>query len=277
MRKPGYSSKPPGKGGSHSRGNQSRGNTSRSNQSRGPKSPARTQNRGKSQGSHREAVRLWMTSSSQTLTSHIGMVNKRKNGNAAKRGEAKNGAGPTQHKNKGKPRHSHHRSRQESTSENGSPQRSTGHSKPGRGQSVKETAGPRVSQTPAPGPAKGTLKLVANIDPFELFCAYHLGIGTKNDYKPANINEVANRFNVDPATIRQAVKNYGMDSGSLLDRDFDLALAQLDIQVAPEGINRTELGRTIYEEFVNSPVKKRDWKKILEEDRKENMKIFGNR
>ena len=66
-----------------------------------------------------------------------------------------------------------------------------------------------------------------------------------------------------------------MDSASLLDRDFDMALAQLDIQVAPEGINRTELGRNIFEDFLEAPMKKRDWGKILEEDKKENAKTFG--
>jgi hypothetical protein len=113
------------------------------------------------------------------------------------------------------------------------------------------------------------------IDPFELFCAYHLGITSQNQYRPSNINEVANRFKIDIGTTRQILKEYDMDSASLLDRDFDMALAQLDIQVAPEGINRTELGRSIFEDFLEAPIKKRDWKKILEDDKKENEKTFG--
>ena len=68
-----------------------------------------------------------------------------------------------------------------------------------------------------------------------------------------------------------------MDSASLLDRDFDMAMAQLDIQVAPEGVNRTELARNIFEDFLEAPIKKRDWKKILEEDKKENAKTFSHR
>ena len=86
---------------------------------------------------------------------------------------------------------------------------------------------------------------------------------------------MANRFKIDVGTTRQILKEYGMDSASLLDRDFDMALAQLDIQVAPEGINRTELGRSIFENFLEAPIKKRDWKKILEDDKKENEKTFG--
>lgn len=118
--------------------------------------------------------------------------------------------------------------------------------------------------------------LVSNINPFELFCAYHLGIEPGNTYKPANINQVGQRFGVDPATIRQATKKYKFDPESMMDRDFDLALAQLDIQVAPEGVSKTELAKGIYEEFLNAPILKRDWKKILEDDRKENVKTFGS-
>ena len=54
-----------------------------------------------------------------------------------------------------------------------------------------------------------------------------------------------------------------------------MALAQLDIQVAPEGIDRLELAKSIYEDFLAAPHVKRDWKKILDEDRKENRKVFG--
>jgi hypothetical protein len=67
-----------------------------------------------------------------------------------------------------------------------------------------------------------------------------------------------------------------MDPESLLDRDFDMALAQLDIQVAPEGVDRLELAQGIYQDFKDAPRIKRDWNKILEEDRKENQKVFKN-
>ncbi|NIQ02331.1 MAG: hypothetical protein GWM98_19665, partial [Nitrospinaceae bacterium] len=96
---------------------------------------------------------------------------------------------------------------------------------------------------------KNPKKRVANLEPFELFCAYHLWIGPNKDYRPSNLNEVAHRFKTNPATIRQALKEYGMDPATILDYDFDMSLAQLDIQVAPEGIDRLELAKTIYEDF----------------------------
>ena len=61
----------------------------------------------------------------------------------------------------------------------------------------------------------------------------------------------------------------------MLDLDFDMALAQLDIQVAPEGVDRIELAKGVYAEFLEAPKVKRDWKKMIEEDRKENLKVFG--
>ena len=118
-------------------------------------------------------------------------------------------------------------------------------------------------------------KLSGNLDAFTLFCAYHLGIGPNKEYKPSNINEVARRFGHDQGVIKQALKECSMDSASLLDKDFDMALAQLDIQVAPEGIDKMELAKSIYEDFLKAPNVKRDWKKIIEEDRKENRKVFG--
>ena len=117
--------------------------------------------------------------------------------------------------------------------------------------------------------------LIAGIDPFELFCAYNLGIEPNNVYKQANINQVSQRFGVDPATIRQATQRYGFDPESMLNKDYDLALAQLDIQVAPEGVSKIELAKGLYEEFLNASVLKRDWNKIFQEDAKENRKVFG--
>ena len=52
--------------------------------------------------------------------------------------------------------------------------------------------------------------------------------------------------------VKQALKECNMDSASLLNKDFDMALAQLDIQVAPEGIDKMELAKSIYEEISGS-------------------------
>jgi hypothetical protein len=117
----------------------------------------------------------------------------------------------------------------------------------------------------------------SGIDPFDLFCAYHLGIAADKTYRPSNIHDVARRFGVDAGVIRQTLQDYGMDPEAMLDNDFDLTMAQMDIQVAPPGIDRIELAKGIYETFRKSPRKKRDWQKILSDDARENAKIFGRK
>lgn len=200
-----------------------------------------------------------------TLTSHIPMFNKRKQDPNAKKTDSNNGF--YANKNKGKYKQPHDKSRQEV---NGGHPKNRHLSRPPREPQDTGAVEESVNMTPQDGKS-----LAANIDAFELFCAYHLGIGPNKEYKLSNINEIAKRFNMNPAMIRQVVKELGMDSASLLDRDFDMSLAQLDIQVAPEGIDRMELAKAIYTDYLQSPVKKRDWQKIIEDDRKENMKVFG--
>lgn len=131
-------------------------------------------------------------------------------------------------------------------------------------------AGDRGAQGP---PRAGGPK----IDPFELFCAYHLGIGPDKSYRPANIHDVARRFGVDAGVIRQTLQAYGMDPEALIDTEFDITMAQMDIQVAPPGIDRMELAKPIFEEFRKAPRKKRNWQQILSEDARENAKIFDKK
>ena len=216
-------------------------------------------------GGLRFLFHLWVFSSASTfqaLTSHLTAISKNKSGG-------------TNNRNSQKPRNSYRKKWNNDSNANGqgggkSPHRERSGQANGRPSSSRQSVDVSVKSSPV-----SEKPLTGNLDPFNLFCAYHLGIGPKKEYKPANLNEVARRFGQDPATVRQALKECGMDSASLLDRDFDMALAQLDIQVAPEGIDRMELAKSIYEDFLAAPHVKRDWKKILEEDRKENRKVFG--
>ncbi len=238
------------RGGSGGRKPQGQGRTGRT-QSNG--------NRGRTNNRNSQFTKMWLDSPSQTLTSHISMLSNASRD--AKKGEGRNG---NVLRSKGQNKSGNDRKGR-------NPDR--GGAKRTHSRNSNSRAAPSASN-PAASKASGSGKRVANIEPFELFCAYHLGINRDKQYKSSNINEVGNRFNADPATIRQALKEYGMDSESLMDRDFDMALAQLDIQVAPEGVDRIELAKGIYEEFQEAPTVKRDWKKILEEDRRENQKIF---
>ena len=216
-------------------------------------------------GARKGGIHPWVSSSassSQALTSHLTVENKNKSGGTNNR-KSQNPKNPNRQKrNKDSNANGQGGGKFPHRERSGRPNGRTSSSRQSVDVAVKN---PSVSEKP----------LTGNLDPFNLFCAYHLGIGPKKEYRPSNLNEVARRFGQDPATVRQALKESGMDSASLLDRDFDMALAQLDIQVAPEGIDRMELAKSIYEDFLAAPHVKRDWEKILEEDRKENRKVFG--
>ena len=248
------------------------------NHTNGNKKP----NQGAEHGTRSHQPHLWAssTASSTTLTSHLSMVNRRnqngtgKNTGSSSEARSSNGKskGVSNHKRNGRNRDDSQKRTNRGYHKNKS--NSVHKSQPYTEVRTSSNLSTQESKTPYNGALKSKTNTFG-IGPFELFCAYHLGISSQNQYRPSNINEVANRFKIDVGTTRQILKEYGMDSASLLDRDFDMALAQLDIQVAPEGINRTELGRSIFEDFLKAPIRKRDWKKILEDDKKENAKTFN--
>ena len=234
----------------------------RSNQT--PKSASANSASGNS-GSKKKSIHPWVSSSptsSQALTSHILMANKNQSGENSN----------NRNKPQGQKRRNPSRQQRENGS-NGGP-RSRNHIER-KQNGNRNSSNANVSAEDASIRSGSDKELVGSLDAFSLFCAYHLGIGPNKEYKPSNINEVARRFGQDQGVVKQALKECNMDSASLLNKDFDMALAQLDIQVAPEGIDKMELAKSIYEEFLEAPNIKRDWKKIIEEDRKENRKIFG--
>ncbi|MEW5849216.1 MAG: hypothetical protein AB2A00_10390 [Myxococcota bacterium] len=107
---------------------------------------------------------------------------------------------------------------------------------------------------------------VFGLDPFELFCAYHLGITAENTYRFQNVHDVAKRFGVGPAEVRQALHIYGMDPDSVINSAFNMSVAQVDVQVSPTGVDLKVLAQMHYEEFLGSPRKARNWEKELAED-----------
>ena len=268
LKKP-WSNQQPNRGNSRKRGNS---NVSRNSQNHNNVNESSNRNTRHGRKSHEPHLWASTASASTTLTSHLSMVNRRN----------QDGSG----KSNGKPGVSSNYKKNGQTRDKGQQHTNKRYPK-NKPNSAHIKQSPSEAQTTSNASAQvgkiGHSEIsksktnTFSIDPFELFCAYHLGITSQNQYRPSNINDVANRFKIDVGTTRQILKEYEMDSASLLDRDFDMALAQLDIQVAPEGINRTELGRSIFEDFLEAPIKKRDWKKILEDDKKENAKTFGQR
>jgi len=113
------------------------------------------------------------------------------------------------------------------------------------------------------------------IDAFALFCAYHLGITEDGGYRFQNVHHVAKRFATNAGVIKQVLAEFDMDSDAIVHSSFDLSSAQVDIMLAPEGINRVELARDLFEQFRAAPRKSRNWAKELEQDARDNERIFG--
>jgi len=260
LKKSGFHQRPPNRG-QHNRRTNGKPDRPQGGQHGNPSSRA----------SRAQAHQQWLDpSNSKMLTSHLTMTQKRRADAGGKKpfqkpeGNARYNnprhRGPKDRNMNGRPWQENDRNANRNATPNSN-----------RPPVPEETASiESAARTPA---AEGSL--VSGIKPFELFCAYHLGIQPNKQFRTSNINEVANRFNTSPAVIKQAAKEYGMDPASILDKDFDLAMAQLDIQVAPEGIDRVELAKSIYQNFLDAPIQKRNWSKILEEDQKENLKVFG--
>jgi hypothetical protein len=113
------------------------------------------------------------------------------------------------------------------------------------------------------------------VDPFELFCAYHLGLDERGRFKFANAHDVARRFGIDVDQVEAELEHHGMSSARMLDLDFDLASAQLDIQASPPRVDLISIARMHYDLFLSAPQKKRDWQAELDEDERENKKTYG--
>ena len=113
------------------------------------------------------------------------------------------------------------------------------------------------------------------IEPFALFCAYHLGITEEGGYRFQHIHQVAKRFGTNAGVIKQLLAEFEMDSDTIVHSAFDMAGAQVDIMLAPEGINRTAIARELYEQFRAAPRRARNWAKELEQDARDNERIFG--
>lgn len=113
------------------------------------------------------------------------------------------------------------------------------------------------------------------IEPFALFCAYHLGITEDDKYRFQNVHQVAARFRTNAGVIKQVLTEFDMDPETIVHSSFDMASAQVDIMLAPEGISRTELARTLFAELRAAPRRSRNWAKELEEDARTNERTFG--
>jgi hypothetical protein len=88
------------------------------------------------------------------------------------------------------------------------------------------------------------------LNAFELFCAYHLGIDRDGAVRNHNLSDVARRFGVDRAGLDAALTDFNMDRERVRRASFDLEMARLDVAVVPPGVDRVEVARSIYSDFL---------------------------
>ncbi len=87
---------------------------------------------------------------------------------------------------------------------------------------------------------------------FELFCACYLGITENNNYRKQSIGEVARRFKVSDQEIKKALSEFGLDRDTVQRSPYDMSLAELDMKVAPRGMDKKELARVLFDDFLTA-------------------------
>ena len=92
---------------------------------------------------------------------------------------------------------------------------------------------------------------VEQIEPFELFGAYYLGLTANNRYRLSNSRDVARRFFTSCTVLDALLGRYGMELDTVDASSFDLGLARLDMERVPEGISRREIARQLYQEYCD--------------------------
>ncbi len=118
-----------------------------------------------------------------------------------------------------------------------------------RGRSRPGPNGGRPGSSRGERPGRGDVPELREMTPFSVFCVLHLGITDTDGYSRQDLGAVARRFGSTPEDLQDYLRANRLLREDLRAAKFDLASAQLDIQVAPEGISRTELARTLFTEF----------------------------
>lgn len=115
------------------------------------------------------------------------------------------------------------------------------------------------------------------LNAFELFCTYHLGIFENNQYRDPSIKQVARLFKRSIEEIRDALEACGLDDKSVKETGYDLSLSRLDVKVAPDGIDKRELAKNLFEEFcAEHPGLESDWSEAHEDEDEDDFEEYDD-
>lgn len=110
---------------------------------------------------------------------------------------------------------------------------------------------------------------MGNMNKFELFCEYYLGLTPEGGYKFSNANKIARRLNCTVAEVMGNLSRHGMHPDVVLNTDFPLAKYSVELQLAADEESPEQLrarAKKIFQAFQSRAGKKRDWIKEIREE-----------
>ena len=122
--------------------------------------------------------------------------------------------------------------------------------------------------------------MAREVDSFELFCRYYLGLSPQGEYTFVNGNKVAKIYNWTVGDLLQTLKKQGMDPDLVLNTDFPMARYQVDVQMAAQkhgADHALEFASRIFEDFKQRTGRRRDWLAEIEREREEDRDRLRNR
>ncbi len=117
-----------------------------------------------------------------------------------------------------------------------------------RGRSWSGHNGPRPDTRESRG-GRAQVPQLQELTPFSVLCARYLGITETDGYARQDLATVARRLGSTPEELQRFLEENRLRRQDLREANFNLTSAQLDIRVAPAGISRTELARTLFAEL----------------------------
>jgi hypothetical protein len=96
----------------------------------------------------------------------------------------------------------------------------------------------------------------------ELFAFYFLGFNPRGEYRFANAHHVARYYNVSSDAVLRWLEELDLEPGRILRRQFDLAGAQLELQLDSPDLTPEEIAqraREILEELDSALSGRRFW------------------
>ena len=93
---------------------------------------------------------------------------------------------------------------------------------------------------------------LCELSPFSVFCALYLGITETDSYAEVDSAAVCRRFDLSKDDLQSYLDAKQLTEEHLHGVGFDIESARFDIKVAPEGISRVELARTLFADFQSA-------------------------